>query len=397
MDRPTKFLFLVVLITLSACTVSSEQAIQLPENGLSNAPNNGCIAPIATFSYPANQRQTAIVSNPVFPSIPWEVETPLPNPPSGSQTFDWISVVRSKEEYDEVWIKRTVDSATAGSSKIPTVQFLSYRTDTKKWKIWPDTSPEGSMRSGDLFLAGNGTLWAELSFSKNGYFAVYDEKTGQFKNIASNENIPTGVRLLDDTGIFWIVSTNRGIYRFDAVHQEIKESISIPDLVLPSSLYSKNSALASDGSIYFLNLTGDSTTQLMRFIPSTGQIEHIPYLDFLGDAAFNLFIDHSNRVWLGDLGWMTPDRIWYKLVRSPLFITDKAESALQYTWTRPSLILESSDGLLWFQSENGLTSLDLQNKKWCWFTTEQSNIVEDQQHNLWLIADSKLYRLRLGQ
>ncbi|MFZ6029390.1 MAG: hypothetical protein ACOYYS_16890, partial [Chloroflexota bacterium] len=72
-------------------------------------------------------------------------------------------------------------------------------------------------------------------------------------------------------------------------------------------------------------------------------------------------------------------------------------SGMEYRWKAPQILIESSDHRLWFQSDNGMTWLDPEKGEWCWFTTEQSNIVEDSYHNLWMVADNKLYKLDLGK
>jgi hypothetical protein len=106
-------------------------------------------------------------------------------------------------------------------------------------------------------------------------------------------------------------------------------------------------------------------------------------------------MDHSGRLWLDDHAWMNSDGVWYDVVRSPVFITDKSDAGPNYVWDFPKVVFESSDGRLWFRSMNGMVSLNPEKGEWCWFTTEQSNIVEDSDHNLWMVADNKLYKLEL--
>ena len=113
---------------------------------------------------------------------------------------------------------------------------------------------------------------------------------------------------------------------------------------------------------------------------------------------FGLFVDKSGNLWLDDHAWMDPKGIWHQVIRSTLFITDRMpDSGYNYFWAFPHIVFESSDDLLWFRSENGMTSLNVHKGEWCWFTTDQSNIVEDSNHTLWMIADDKLYKLILEQ
>jgi len=86
------------------------------------------------------------------------------------------------------------------------------------------------------------------------------------------------------------------------------------------------------------------------------------------------------------------------MIRSPIFITNILWSGLDYRWKSPKVVLESSDDRVWFQSdENGMVWLDPDEEQWCWFTTEKSNIVEDAEGNLWMIADGKLYKNAIGE
>jgi ligand-binding sensor domain-containing protein len=276
------------------------------------------------------------------------------------------------------------------------VQFLVYRTDTKEWKLIPDAFDDKSAKSGLIYMASDGTIWADLAFSGSSYFAIYNDEEGQFEYVVESENIPVGNLLSGDDGKFWILASKDGIYSYDTLSHKIEKHVSIPDLETSGSLYGSMATLAPDGSIYFLNMAGERQVRLMHFFPKTGQLEYAPDFDFyLGDISYNLFMERSGRLWVGDLGWMEPDGAWYRIVRSPVFITDRAESSVKYIWSSPSIVLESSNDLLWFRSDNGLTWLDPQEGEWCWFTTEQSNIVEDQQHNLWMIADGKLYKYPL--
>lgn len=377
MKRTIIFSFLL-LFTLVAC------------NGATHTFNNGCIPPITSFAYLANRSPSRNLTQ-VLPSVSWQVEVSLPEIPSGSRAFDLVSIARKRDGNNEVWIKRQLYFETEG---IPRVQFLIYNTKSKEWKLVPEKFDDKSAKSALIFLANDGTVWAELGFSGFSYFGLYNDNEEQFDYVDGSENMPQGNRLLDDNGKLWILARKDGIYSYNTVNHKVEKQISIPDLETSSSLFGTMAALAPDGSIYFLNMTGEQQVNLMHFDPKTGQLEFVPGLDYLGDTSYNLFMDRSGHLWFGDLGWMEPDGTWYRTLRSPVFLTDRAESA-NYIWSYPSIVLESSNGLLWFQSDNGLAWLDSQKGEWCWFTTEQSNIVEDQEHNLWMIADGKLYKNQL--
>jgi len=101
---------------------------------------------------------------------------------------------------------------------------------------------------------------------------------------------------------------------------------------------------------------------------------------------------------LDSIAYRTKSGEWYQIQRSPLFISGVKGSFGDFQYQTPEVILESSDGRIWFlHSYNGMITLDPSTGTWCWFTTYQSNIVEDTDHNLWMIADNKLYKLPLGE
>jgi hypothetical protein len=370
---------------LSACSNSS------------NLPDNGCILPIVGFAYPASERNTTTNTIQVLPSTPWRVEAPLPEIPSDARAFDLVSFARTKEGRTEIWVERQYYFETENAGRVPRVQFLIYHTDTREWKLIPERFDENSARSGLIYLVKDGTIWADLNFPGFSYFAIYNEKKELFEYVAESENIPVGNLLSSGDGKIWILASKDGIYSYDTVSHKIEKHVSIPNLETSSSLYGSMATLAPDGSIYLLSMTGERQVNLMHFFPKTGQLEYVPNFDYyLGDISYNLFMERSGRLWVGDLGWMEPDGTWYRVVRSPVFVTDRSEGGNKYVWSSPSIVLQSSNGLLWFQSDNGLTWLDPQKGEWCWFTTEQSNIVEDEQHNLWMIANGKLYKYPLN-
>ena len=160
-----------------------------------------------------------------------------------------------------------------------------------------------------------------------------------------------------------------------------------------------------DGSMYFQVLYKN---ELIHYFQETGRFDRVevPLKGILESEAiqelpigsanlYHLFVDHTDRLWFHDYGWLEPDGTWYQIIRSPVFISEGMQDYIRYSWERPDIVIESLDGLLWFRFTMGLVRLDPRTAKWCWFTTYPSNIVEDQDHTLWMIADGKLYRYQL--
>ncbi len=392
------YILLFILSVVSACSIASDS--DLPDDITSGVFDEACIPPIKAFAFPVNELRAELSDEQILPPSPWQVEIGLPETPNGGEfSYDHISFARSRAGYSEIWVKRQVDFGRKGIQPIPKVQILVYRTDIEEWKLIPETFDKNSAKSGSIYLEKDGTIWAEFAFSnpETGYFAVFNEADGAFNYLKNGKSIPSGNRLLDGNGIFWII--HDGVYSFNPDSGEITQHISIPNLNNYSSLYSSMATFAPDDSIYFVNVTGDQKAELLHFSTKTGNIDSENLSNafyYLADMAYSLFVDRSGKLWVSDLGWMEPNGTWYKIIRSPIFITDRAESGNKYTWVYPSIVHESSTGLLWFHSENGMAYLNPEKEIWCWFTTEQSNIVEDREGNLWMIAEDNLYRLSLG-
>jgi hypothetical protein len=322
----------------------------------------------------------------------------MPDPIEDTINNDYISAVRTKGNYKEIWIKRWSQPIGNNASKPASSRVLIYRTDTKGWQVLPDQIQGAAARIVNLYLSKDGSLWASILISGKVMLGSYNDNKGQFELLNGSENLPNGASVLDNKGTFWIMSHNDGIYSFDPVRNKLEKNIDIPDLnVYELGIYGKTAIFAPDGSLYFLNVQDDGDIELIRYNPTSSKLERdIPYYQYLDQAAASLYVDHLGNVWLEDRGWMSPDGTWYKIVRSPIFIVEGVpDIPLKYVWVRPSILLESSDNRLWFRSDNGMAWLDPQKGEWCWFTTYQSNIVEDSDHNLWMIADGKLYKLAL--
>jgi streptogramin lyase len=335
---------------------------------------------------------------------------------------DWLLKLVSKSDGNyEVWILRSWTDEAVSGSDYKYIEILVYSTAEKEWKTVSARINDIKAIVGELFVGKDGSIWARnyggdfitifeppfqvgisvysqdpqsLSMPS---LSKYDEQNARFEpqsNTGGMISTKIGVEqnkvLFADNGIFWFFVQNDGIYSYSPVTQTTKRYADLPENKLVGSI-----ALASDGSIFF----SDGFSSVYRFFPSTGDIKKIggtplPFDNALPSTFRDILVDHTNRLWLGNVGWVEPDEYttWYQLVPSPVFITDKVDNLPIRQWEKPRLILESSDGLLWYKSSNGMVWLNPQKEEWCWFTTEQSNIVEDQQHNLWMIANGKLYK-----
>lgn len=406
--------------------ISSSPTSQSKLNDVDNVRENGCISTPYSFAYLTrtnNQTSQSNVSR-VTPPEPWKVDLLLPQLPEEAvvrRSKDWLLSVFSKSNNSyEIWIMRSWTDEKLSGSDFKFMEVLMYSTETKQWKSIPAQVKDTQAIVGELFMTNDGSIWAhnyqkefisvfepplDIGISQPQQdtllptipiFSKYDEKESLFEpdnsvTLSSSKLDNSWDRvLLDENGLFWIFVQKDGIYSYDPASQSISRRVD-----LPGEMLIRSATLGSDGSIFF----SDDFASVFRFFSKTGEIARLggtplPFENAYSLYFHNILIDHAGRLWFGDVGWAEPDTYttWYQLIPSPVFITDKVDRLPIHQWERPWLILESLNGLLWYKSSNGMVWLDPQKENWCWFTTEQSNIVEDQQGNLWMIADGKLYK-----
>jgi ligand-binding sensor domain-containing protein len=142
---------------------------------------------------------------------------------------------------------------------------------------------------------------------------------------------------------------------------------------------------------------------IFQYNPETNSINEITLPDTglnPGSWYSGIRVDDKGRIWFGDVGWLDEKGIWNRYLTSPLFLTDRLkEAAEMYNFSHEggngSIIALTSDDSLWFNSMNGLIRSNAKEEKWCWVTTEMTNIVEDNAGNVWILVDNKLYKRQL--
>jgi hypothetical protein len=388
-----------------------------------------CIPPKNSFAYITKTRET--ISQPdsekVLPPMPWQAEVTLPEFPEDAiehrQRDQLLTVRVHPHGYRDIWIFRAWATDMSGSDYQFT-EVLVYSSKTKEWKTIPSKVRDSQAIIGEIFVTNDGSVWAHNYWGD--FFTVfepparvgisnydnsipssmpilsrYNEKDGQFEFVDDVKNIPIGDTtdewnkvFLDKNGVFWFFIQKDGIYSYDVSSRSVERHV---DLAASSDNHFvvKSAAFAADGNIFF----SDDFSTIFRFSPETNAITRIggtplPFQNRYGLYFHNILVDHAGRLWVGDVGWSEPDTYttWYQLVQSPIFIT-RSEGDTLYYWERPYLLLESSNGLLWYKSANGMAWLNPQKEKWCWFTTEPSNIISDTKQVLWIIAGNQIYSL----
>lgn len=354
---------------------------------------SSCIPPLITFAFPINQSpHTPLPDQNIMPLSPWQMISELPAQENGSgRITNRIMLTHSVNGIPEIWVIRDLDKGQGDLRS----SLLIYNTSTKQWHELSGVFDNISSAVNNIYEK-QGTLWVVSRWADR-VFGVFDESTQKFERLDIVEPIPEGYVYFDKRqGEFWIFEKFQAVYSLNPKTSTLVKRLETPNV----DFFYNSVALAPDGSIYILDSLGNDSSskndlQILKFSPQNNELETIynPLFDLTPFSS--LFMDHSGRLWLDDHAWMNSDGVWYDVVRSPVFITDKSDAGPNYVWDFPKVVFESSDGRLWFRSMNGMVSLDPEKGEWCWFTTEQSNIIEDQDGNLWMIVENKLYTLDL--
>lgn len=404
-------------IFLFACTSNNATVENITPSPTPSVSEDSCIPPLEDVVYSTGLNPSKPVPGKdliVAPPLPWESVSALPE-----RWMGWGGLFsRTVNGHVEIWVTNGADWDKNPDGELRTFIFLIYRPDAGKWKKVSAMVSESNVAVGSLFTAKDGSLWGGIgnlgflpSPEAKSPLAKYNEQMGKFEFANEASDIPArrtdpqgaefffwNVILQDTDGVFWILVHKNGIYRFDPTTNQSEKYADTPNIEWG------NAAISSNGDIYYLDKGSDLTfinnindLPVFRFDTKTKTIERIGIdLEPWPRYFAGMLVDHKNRLWLGGNGFREPDGNWYQIHRSPVFIVNAAEDNSSERWLPPKILMESSDGRLWFDSLNGTTWFDLNKKKWCWFTTYRSNMVEDSEHNLWMIADGKLYKLPLG-
>jgi hypothetical protein len=138
---------------------------------------------------------------------------------------------------------------------------------------------------------------------------------------------------------------------------------------------------------------------LYQFVPKSNEIVLIDIPDGTWPIFTGMLVDHRDRLWLGAIGYREPNSEWKLIHPDP---QEYFRHAGDIYWAPPSLMLESSNGILWYKKflddtrASGTAWYDPQTGDGCMFTNLAVNIIEDSEQQLWLVADGKLYKAPLN-
>jgi hypothetical protein len=360
----------------------------------------------------------------VLPSAPWEIEAKIPLQKiedyrvAGSQ----VAASRSISGKLEIWLVQTLSPANESNQQY-TNNFLVYQTELQNWETVSAEIGDSGLFVEDIFVTSDGSVWGKTvwdithertDLEKAPVLSKFNESTRRFEfakgvleipwTLFSYSSFPWPEIVLDNNGVFWIFAENDGIYRYDPVAQKTEKQADLLGLDVTQT------ALSPDGNIYFEVYSEKIYSQesffrlldgmLYRFIPETKEIASLkipkePWLVFSG-----MLVDHDNKLWLGAIGYREPDDNWHLIHPDP---KNKFVGAGDVYQAPPFLMLESSDGILWYKKmlgdvrADGTAWYDPRTGKGCMFTNIAANIIENSEQQLWMVADGKLLKYQLNR
>lgn len=424
---PMFICFLIITSTLIGCsgkaiapleplTVTEKPTLAYEEE---NKNIEECIPPLETFAYSAKNDPNKPLPGKTFNVLPkqWQIENDVPQASDlSANPMDKIlptslEVTRTKNSIVELWF-RSKPYYSYREEDIKDNQFWVYMPAEQSWRTVPARVENSNIVVDKLFVTQSGEIWGQNFWyfraitEDQPLFSRYNEETNSFMFVQGTEKIKAlwhddnyinsvwSEVLLDKHDVFWVFAHQDAIYSYSIQEKKIQVRAEIPDLFVAYPV------IYSDDYIYFQDRYDQgSTTQeqkLYTFSIESGKVVWSYTTLEPWPTYTKLFVDRTGRMWFGSSGWREPDGEWFILQRPQIFTTNATYDIHQLRWAWPYIVAESSDGRLWFRSYNGMAWLDFEKQKWCWFTTYQSNIVEDSDHNLWMIADNKLYKLSLG-
>jgi hypothetical protein len=350
-----------------------------------------------------------------LPLPPWRIESLIKPPNDGSFTGGSVELVRSFEAYSEVWVSIGDFIDLPNSRPIYRTRYLVYRTDTKSWTLIPAQVGKEPVFITKLFLALDGTVWGQANWEDDKpatarpLLAKYQENLGRFEYDAASRGLPaffektksldryTSDVFLDSQKTFWVITPEDAIYSYDLILQKI-----VRHADMPAKKYVLYSQLASDGNIYISVSTKMIEDEILVFSPKSEKLDTIqkPWINW--PEMEGIFMDDQGRLWLGAFGWRDANGGWITHHPNPRQYFWKTIWVQDGRWRSPDITLQSTDGRLWFRkllSETqpwGMAWYDPAAQVGCWFTTKYTNLVEDQQGELWMVVDDVLYRYSLN-
>jgi hypothetical protein len=356
-----------------------------------------CIEPLFDIAFPVGLRENDDMNKrEVPPQGNWKIQDELP---FQQNEFGYIYM---RQESNELVFTGNFEN------------IYIYSIKNKEWKSYSRST--SNYFFGGFFVARDGSIWAQSLRKAN--------------NLNPQEDYPLLAKLNDTAKRFEFVEDRLGILRGPSERlisrivedqtgqlwflvQDNDQSIltSFDPLTLQSKQHHIDSfqnytdvVIGLDDSLWLRDY-GDEA--IIKYIPSSGEVNiyHYPSSEALVklpsnfDRANYIYMDRLGRLWIANYGWLeflddgSPQ--WYRVIQPSEFVTDQVFAGSQYMFGYQYSTYQSSDGSYWFTGGNGIVRLDMEHSEWCLMTTGRSNVVEDDEGNLWIAVFGHLYKYSL--
>jgi len=378
--------------------------------------NLECLETFETFAY-GNYSQNPRVIEPSSNSSWHRVASLPPQINRDFPIFNQVSTTRMIENREEIWI--------TGSG----VGFAVYNLNQQEWDLIPRTVYSTDYVVGQLFVANNGDIWGQNipiaqqddpEFEEIPLLSQLNETANRFEipvdtmqasvlpqqvyNFPQSNGSTIPHIIVDNSGIFWIIVSNDGIYQFNPVTETYEKQASLDFSVSQATssaddslyLWSSNTQIPQSATLRErLTLPSNS---VWNYSLDSRSLELIDLPDRDWPMFDGMLVNQSGQLWLGAIGFRDLDYTWYLVHPN----TDEyLDNAGNYRWGPPRLLTESSDGRLWYvrytdSSGDGTAWYNPQSGDGCLIMNLATNIVEDSNQQLWMVANGNLYRYSLN-
>lgn len=393
------FCFLVVSM-LSACSGQSQDDEQVASS--LSLDDRGCILPLSTFDYPTRRDENAPVPG-ATAHVPlrqgWEEKWELPSEVLEQSNNFYIELIQIGDASTAIWISNleNLNIPTNPANQV----FLVYEINSGEWYSVPARVTGLDQTVVELFAGSDGAVFGRsvknnLDASSSLSIVKYDAETRAFSPISVLDEFRPSLLEFDGENTFWGVQDN-SLVRFN-LDKFVLEVVGTLDGAQTLDL-----VLSDVGDVFVLQIAewewpaSTENLSLFKFHETTGLFREIRLRLNAWPPFSTLQADYADRIWFGAVGWMGPDEDFHNLFPAPIFLTNIQPEATMALWRSPRNLLLSSDGRLWFASENGLAWLKPESEEWCWFTTINADVYEDGDHHLWLIDEMSLYSYDLEE
>ncbi len=411
-----KLIYIVTLLIFIFLTTGCEQDFTFTFPHVGNSPKANladmeCYNSFEEFAYtPKYERYGG-----GLPTEPWQIEATIPdeianNYVTGGLGVHQVMFSRLYEGQQEIWLARPGRFLL---DDVPSV--LIYYPDSKQWRSIQGNIDGSNAYVKNVFQTNDGKIWG-----RNGWewedipdgpiLSIYNEETQQFEFASGalnypltkdDERVPNGF-VFDSQGKIWIFVSQDGIYLYDSVTQTTSKQLDLGNIELSAIESLSDGTLYFTENLYLKRTTGESNFRafdgmLYQFIPNDGELIELGRPDEPWPVFGGMFESSDDKVWFSAVGYRDlQDGSWHLLHSDP---EEAFEHAGHQGADSPGIILESSNGLLWFTKFEDIFSgtawYDPEINEGCMFTDFPAFVIEDDHRQLWMVVDGNLYRLAL--